>query len=290
MLKYYQGGLGMQIKLNIVDKAIKRKFIRPLNDGCKYNVNKLNNEQRVKHNETISLLTQANETLMNVDYNLKNYKLVDASTLLRSSFEYIMMAMMIQFDDRVYNEFITLGIERDKTRVCEIIDKFRTHMNEICSDMYQDLNRKEKLEMLTELYDKMCNFTHSTPIVSTMIEVKSSKEKEIFKLLMYQNYYFLKILLFHCLKYFTSDNSHYLELRSISFTYMFMLVEINNKIKRYNIDFSKYNDLLYYDRNVEYFEKNKKESKKINDELIELSEDIKNNEDIFIEELKMFLK
>lgn len=68
-----------------------------------------------------------------------------------------------------------------------------------------------------------------------------------------------------------------------------MLVEINNKIKRYNIDFSKYNNMLYYDRNIEYFEKSKKESKRINDELIELSEDIKNNEEIFIEELKMFI-
>ena len=250
----------MQIKLNVVDKAIKRKFIRPLNDGCKFNVNKLNNEQRAKHNETISLLTQAHETLINVDYNLRNYNLVDANSLLRSAFEYIMMGMMIQFDNRVYNEFIILGIERDKTRVCEIIDKFRTHMNEICSDIYQDINRKEKLKMLTELYDKMCNFTHSTLIVSTMIEIKSFKEKEIFKLLMYQNYYFLKILLFLCLKYFTLDKSHYIELRSISFTYMFMLAEINNKIKKYNINFSKYNDLLYYDRNVEYFEKDKKES------------------------------
>lgn len=280
----------MQIKQNVIDKAIKRKFIRPLNDGCKFNVNKLNNEQRTKHNETVSLLTQAHKTLINVDYNLKNYNLVDANSLLRSAFEYIMMGMMIQFDEGVYNEFITLGIERDKTRVCELIDKFRTHMNEICSDMYQDINRKEKLKMLTELYDKMCNFTHSTLIVSTTIEIKNTKEKEIFKLLMYQNYYFLKILLFLCLKYFTSDKNHYLELRSISFTYMFMLVEINNKTKRYNIDFSKYNDLLYYDRNAEYFEKNKKESKKINEELVELSEDIKNNEEIFIEELKMFIK
>ena len=199
------------------------------------------------------------------------------------------MGMMIQFDNDVYNEFITLGIQRNKTRVSKIIDKFRTHMNEICSDMYQDINRKEKLNILTELYGKMCNFTHSTLIVSTLIEVKSSKEKEIFKLLMYQNYYFLKILLFLCLKYFTLDETHYLELRNIRCTYMFMLAELNNKIEKYSIDFSKYNDLLYYDRNVEYFEKNKKELKKINDQLVELSEDIKNNE-ILIEQLNMFIK
>lgn len=167
----------MQISNKTINNAINRKFIRPLKDGCIYNVSKLENKKRTKHHETISLLKQAHKTLINVDYNLKSYNLVDANTLLRSSFEYIMMAMMIQFDENVYNEFTTLGIERDKTRICEIIDKFRTHMNEICEPAFKDLNRKEKLSMLTELYDKMCNFTHSTLIVSTVIEINSPKEK-----------------------------------------------------------------------------------------------------------------
>ena len=179
----------MQISHKTINNAINRKFIKPLKDGCIYNVSKLENERRTKHHETISLLKQAHKSLINVDYNLKCYNLVDSNTLLRSSFEYIMMAMMIQFDENVYNEFTTLGIERDKTRVCEIIDKFRTHMNEICEPAFKDINRKEKLSMLTELYDKMCNFTHSTLIVSTVIEINNPKEKEIFQLLIYQNFY-----------------------------------------------------------------------------------------------------
>ncbi len=280
----------MIFKYNKIRNSIKRKFIRPLNDGCVYNVKKLNKERKVKHDETISLLTQANETLINVDYNLKNYKLVDANVLLRSSFEYIMMGMMLQFDESVYEEFTTLGVERDKTRVCEIIDKFRTHMNEICEEFYKDLNRKEKLEMLTELYDKMCNFTHSTLIVSTMIEIKNTREKEIFQLLMYQNYYFLKMLLFFSLKYFTSDKTHYLELRSIVFTYLFMIIEINDKIKEYKIDFSKYNNLLYYDKNIEYFEKDKKKANKLKEDSIEFCAELNDNQNEFIEELNEFLK
>jgi hypothetical protein len=32
----------MQFSMKVVDKAIRRKFIRPLNDGCIDNVNKLN--------------------------------------------------------------------------------------------------------------------------------------------------------------------------------------------------------------------------------------------------------
>ena len=95
----------MQISNKTINNAINRKFIRPLKDGCVYNVSKLENERRTKHNETISLLKQAHKTLINVDYNLKCYNLVDANTLLRSSFEYIMMAMMIQFDENVYNVY-----------------------------------------------------------------------------------------------------------------------------------------------------------------------------------------
>ena len=280
----------MQISNKTINNAINRKFIRPLKDGCIYNVSKLENEKRTKHHETVSLLKQAHKTLINVDYNLKSYNLVDANTLLRASFEYIMMSMMIQFDENVYNEFTTLGIERDRTRVCEIIDKFRTHMNEISEIAFKDINRKEKLLMLTELYDKMCNFTHSTLIVSTVIEINSPKEKEIFQLLIYQNYYFLKMLLFLCLKYFTNDNKHYLELRSVGFTFIFLLANIGNKIEEYKIDFSKYNDLLYYDKNVEFFKKDKKETEKLNIEINELKNDVNGNSEKFGEELLEFLK
>lgn len=280
----------MQITQKTINDAIKKRFIKPLDAGCKYNINKLNNDQRVKHNETISLLTQAHGTLINVYNNLKCNRLVDANTLLRSAFEYIMTGMMIQFDGKVYEEFITLGIEKDKTKINKIISKFRTHMNEICSEIYQNINRKEKLEILTELYEKLCNFTHSSLIVSTIIEIKNPKEKEIIQKLMLQNYYSLKLLLFNCLKYFTSDKKHYLELSNIGLSFMFMMIEINNKIKENNIDFSKYNDFLYPDKNTGYLEKDKQKFKKIEDELIELKEDIKNNEDTFTKELIMFIK
>jgi len=280
----------MEIMNKDFKNAINRKFIKPLKDGCNYNVSKLENERRSKHHETISLLKQAHKTLINVDYNLKSYNLVDANTLLRSSFEYIMMAMMIQFDESVYNEFITLGIDRDKTRVCEIIDKFRTHMNEISKLAFKDINRKEKLSMLNELYDKMCNFTHSTLIVSTVIEINSSKEKEIFQLLIYQNYHFLKMLLFLCLKYFTNDNKHNIDLNNFVFSYLFLIDEIRQKIEKYNIDFSKYNDLLYIDTNDEYLKKYINEINKIKDKIDDIKNDSKKDSNKFINELIKFLK
>lgn len=108
--------------------------------------------------------------------------------------------------------------------------------------------------------------------------------------IMYQNYYFLKMLLFLCLKYFTNDNKHYLELRSVGFTFIFLLANIGNKIKEYKIDFSNYNDLLYYDKNVEFFKKDKKETEKLNIEINELKNDVNGNPEKFGEELLEFLK
>lgn len=56
----------MQISNKTINNAINRKFIRPLKDGCVYNVSKLENEKRTKHHETVSLLKQAHKTLINV--------------------------------------------------------------------------------------------------------------------------------------------------------------------------------------------------------------------------------
>ena len=279
----------MKITNRMVNNAIKRKFIKPLKDGCDYNINKLNNEKKTKHNETISLLKQAHRTLINVNYNLEKYNLVDANTLLRAAFEYILMAMMIQFDEGVYKEFTTLGIQRDKTRVCEIIDKFRTHMNEICEPVFKAFNRKEKLDMLTELYDKMCNFTHSTLIVSTMIEITDDKEKQVVKLMMYQNYYFVKILHFVCLKYFTSDNKHYLDIKNVMFTYLFLMLDIGTNIKENKLDFSKYNDKLYSVKNEKKKKKKKTDIEKLKNEYEDVKNDIQENMTEFSEELLEFL-
>lgn len=282
----------MQLSNQKINSATKRKFIRPLNDGIKYNINKLNTEKRVKYKETISLLTQAYNTLNSIEYLLKTGSLVDANSLLRSSFEYILVGMMLQFEDNVFSEFINLSIDdekaRDYTRIQKLINKFKTHLNEISSDLFKDFNKKEKGDMLTDLYDKLCKFTHSSIVVTTIVEMKNNDDKEILKMLNYQNFYFIKILLFCCLKYYTNDKKHYLYEENMAFSILLYYVQVSVKLKNSELTFEKYNDFLYRDKNEKYFNKNEKCKEKIKDNIISLKEDIHNEK--FIESLNNFLK
>lgn len=68
------------------------------------------------------------------------------------------------------------------------------------------------------------------------------------------------------------------------------MVNINNKLKEYKIYFSKYNDLLYYDKNDKYLEIDKKSMEKLSFELNELKIAIEENRDSFVKELLEFLK
>lgn len=252
----------MEITTKKVKSSIKRKFIKPLNDGIKYNINKLDKEKKVKYNETISLIKQSYQTLNNVEMLLKSDSIVDANSLLRSSFEYILVGMMLQFDDSVFNEFINLSIDddnaRDSTKILRLINRFKTHLNEISAELFEDFNRVEKGDMLTELYDKLSKFTHGSLFVTTLVEIKNKDDIEMFKMLNYQSFYFVKILLFCCLKYFTNDKNHYIEENNLGFCIMFDYFYIGERLKSKEMTFKKYDEFLYKDKNEKYFEKNKK--------------------------------
>lgn len=283
----------MEITTKKVKSSIRRKFIKPLNDGIKYNINKLDKEKRVKYNETISLLKQSYQTLNNVEMLLKSDSIVDANSLLRSSFEYILVGMMVQFDNSVFNEFINLSIddnnERDSTKILRLINRFKTHLNEISAELFEDFNRVEKGDMLTDLYNKLSKFTHGSLFVTTLVEIKNKDDIEMLKMLNYQNFYFVKILLFCCLKYFTNDKKHYIEENNFGFCIMFNYLYIGERLKNKEMTFKKYDEFLYKDKNKKYFEKNKKYVEKIQKETLYLNDE-KIDDKKFMEALKKFLK
>lgn len=67
-----------------------------------------NNFKRV---ETINLLCQTKKTLKNVYKSIDNKDVVDASCLLRSAFENLVIGMMISESEATYKEFIDLSID-----------------------------------------------------------------------------------------------------------------------------------------------------------------------------------
>lgn len=217
--------------------------------------------------------------------------LVDCNSLLRSSFEYILVAMMLQFEDNVYKEFINLSIDddnaRDYTRIQKLINLFKTYLNKISEPLFGNLNRKEKGKMLNELYDKLCKFTHSSLFVSTIVEIKNQEEKEILNFINFQNYYFVKVLLFTSLKYFTNDEKHYIDLNNLAFSILFYFLEISSKIKDKENILNKYNSLLYINENVKYFDKQKQKADKMKNELLNIKDDIDDQK--FLDALNEFI-
>ena len=97
---------------------------------------------------------------------------MDANTLLRSSFENLIMAMMINRDENVYNEFIELSINnqtRCNTKPQTLRNNFRRVLKELDCDIFNEISNTKLKSMLDELYDKLCLFTHSTLIVNAMV-------------------------------------------------------------------------------------------------------------------------
>lgn len=91
----------------MVRDAIYRNFINPLNVGIKDNLKSLN-KINVNHEETKSLLRQVNKTLNNSNSLLKRNNFIDSNSLLRCAIEYLAMAMLIEENEDIYNEYIDL--------------------------------------------------------------------------------------------------------------------------------------------------------------------------------------
>ena len=270
--------------------AIRRKVIKPIKESNKENIKKIKNNKKINHQETTGLLLQAYETLNNAENNLNSFRIVDACVLMRSAFEYIAMGIVIQFDEDTFNEFKKLGLEeRDKTRIIKILDKLKKNMNEISNNFYSEISQTKKEELLQEMYNKLCNFTHSSIVVSTIVEIEDNNEKKILRLSLLQSLYFLESLLFFSLKYFMDDESHYIEWENVWLASLLTNAKVGLISKNNNINFSKYDDFLYYTENKEYMNKNKKTKEKTKKQYNEISNYIKDNTDDFAELLKKFL-
>lgn len=242
----------------MIKAAICRNFINPLNVGIKDNLRSLK-KININHEETKSLLRQVNKTLNNSNSLLKRNNFIDSNSLLRSSIEYLAMAMLIEENEDIYNEYIDLyPEERNFTAPTKLVKKFGGKLKTYSSVLFDDTNRNERTQIMYGIYDTLCSYTHSTLLIPLFDNIKDQDIKNIMRLLMYMNHYFVKIIYYACLKYLTKNENEYIDYYSLVLSYLFYCTEIVNLIKEKNIDFSYYNKFLHIDdKNIGYIEQYK---------------------------------
>ena len=169
--------------IEILEQIVFENATRPLRKTNKKYLEKLNQDKSDIAIETINLLHQSNNTILNVNKLLKQGEIVDSATLMRSSMEKIMMGMMIYFDkDNTYEEFKNLKLcgKTDNTRPTKVLEKFKLKIKEINSFVFGEFIDEELSMLLDETYEKLCLYTHSSIVVSMMIEVNKNNDEDLF--------------------------------------------------------------------------------------------------------------
>lgn len=292
--KRYRKGDNMELTQENIDKTIKEKFINKLNRNCKKSLKNLE-KSNIKHRETLGLLFQSSNTIKNADMNLKKYNFVDANSLLRAALEYMIMAIMIEFDDEVFNEFVVLSnndiqLTRKYTIINTLLHKFAKHLKKISPTLFYDTTNKEREKLITDLYDLLCKYTHASIVVSIFKEIKNDKEKEVLRLFMDYNLYFIKLMLLDCMRYLNKDKRNYIDEETIGFCIFLNIIKILNIIQNDKMNFEKFINLLYYDSvNNEFYKYIIEGIEKIKEENNEDIIKITNNIDIVCKVLNDFL-
>lgn len=267
--------------LMLVEQLVKNDFIKPMRKYIKKYLKQLPVTDDIS-TEIINLLHQANNTINNVYKLLRKNDIVDSATLMRSCMEKIMMAMMIYFDPTdTFEEFKDLEkCGRSKnTRPTAILDNFKFKLKEINSVLFEEFEDDELQLLLEETYEKLCLYTHSSIVVSMMIEVNKNNDEDLFALYFYQIAYFLEILIYSSLKYLTNDNKDHIDAFCIfmGFTLLCSRVDKNKLTEDYT---NKYKDYLHWEINEHFTDKYKDEVEKLKNDWSNLQQEINENKEV----------
>ena len=267
--------------IEILEQIVFENATRPLRKTNKKYLEKLNQDKSDIAIETINLLHQSNNTILNVNKLLKQGEIVDSATLMRSSMEKIMMGMMIYFDkDNTYEEFKNLKLcgKTDNTRPTKVLEKFKLKIKEINSFVFGDFTDEELSILLDETYEKLCLYTHSSIVVSMMIEVNKNNDEDLFIAFFYQMVDFLELLLYCCLKYLCKDKKDHIDMICLVLGWGLHFVRIDKE--KLNPDYiNKYKEYLHWDINSHFNDKYKDILEKMKNESQELNKDINDNKE-----------
>lgn len=276
---------------NIIKEQAKVKFIGKLRKYITKFIKQLNSDTEVRP-ETTNLLFQSKLTLKNVHKLIKNKSISDANALLRSCFENIMMAMLINQDENTYKEYINLSIkykDRKYTRPYQIRDNFGNLLIKLDKNLFDELTNDQLNEMLDDLYESLCNFAHSTLMVNAIVELRKEDDLDLYIVALKQNAYFIELVLYLCLKYLCNSKSDPLDITYILLGWFVLISEVpKERLNQEYID--KLNSLFHIDYNKDYIEKNKEKNESLIKEATQLQNDIKENPLGFINILKEFIK
>lgn len=267
--------------LILVEQLVKNNFVKPMRRYIKKYLEQLSVTDNISI-ETINLLHQANNTINNVYKLLKKNDIVDSATLMRSCMEKIMMAMMIYFDPKdTFEEFKDLEkCGRSKnTRPTAILNNFKFKLKGINPVLFEEFEDDELQLLLEETYEKLCLYTHSSIVVSMMIEVNKNKDEDLFALYFYQISYFLEILIYSSLKYLTNDNKDHIDAFCIfmGFTLLCSRVDKNKLTEDYT---NKYKNYLHWEINEHFADKYKDEVEKMKNDWSNLQQEINENKEV----------
>ena len=278
-----------------IDRIIKIKFIEPLEKSCENSLKRLKTA-KVKHIESIRLITQAYKTIKNSENNLNKYNFADSYTLLRASLEYIVMSYMIEVEEKTYNEFLILSnndikLERKYTVINTLLQKFGKRLNQISNDLFADTTVKQREKIMIDLYDILCKYTHASIVVSTFNEIEDKNERKVVKLILSYNLYLIKLILLDCLKFFNNDDKEYIEEKTIGLSLFLSIIKLVNLIQANNVKFDKIKQFFYYDTiNSEFYTYYKEGLEKIKKEISESIVEFKAKENEINQILDEFMK
>ena len=248
----------------IIRKQVKNNYIYKMRQVSSRLLNKIPFD-KVNHKESINLLFQSKYTVKNIHILLNRKQFVDANALLRTAFENVCMAMAINYDENVYDEFMDLSINestRNYTKPSNTIKVFRTIFKDLSTELIGDISNTKSKKMFDDFYDHLCNFTHSSSLVNFVIEFQKQESIDMFISLFKIDVYFLETVIYLCAKKLAKNEKNYIDLSNLILGYYILQYDIiSAKIDPAILE--KYKEIFHYEENLAFINKETKKLKNI---------------------------
>lgn len=258
----------------LLKNQLEEKFNKPLEKEILESLHDLKGKEYQIPSECKNLFEQAYKTIKSVEVLLDNNLLVDCNSLLRTCMENIITSTMIAINEGVYNEFknLTLKDGEREFSIQRIRNLFKNKLKEIDGDLFEDISNTMIQNMLDELYNKLCKYTHSSLVINLTVEMCNNGDDDILKFSVKMILGFLKVLLNSCMKYFTKNET---QIEYGLFGLLTIVYSLEIDVKKYNDGrIEKYKELIYAPINEVIFENDRKNIEKVQKEREDLAKTI----------------